>query len=182
MDDSESAEDRILVARFLRARDEGSFRRLYRRHTAALYALALRLLEHRASEAEDAVQDAWIRAVQRLHTFRWESNLRTWLGGIVVNCCRERLRSGWHWLELDAQVPEAAVSGASPDLTLALDRAVAALPAGCRAVFLLHDVHGHTHEEVAVMLDIAPGTSKSQLSHARRHLRARLRRDLSDHE
>ena len=182
MDDSATPEDRILVAHFLRARDEGSFRTLYRRHTPALYALALRLLEHRASEAEDAVQDAWIRAVQRLRAFRWESSMRTWLGGIVVNCCRERLRTGWRWLELDERAPEAADSGAPPDLTLAVDRAVAALPSGCRAVFLLHDVHGHTHEEIAVMLDIAAGTSKSQLFHARRRLRAQLRQDPSDHE
>lgn len=165
----------MLVARFLRARDGPSFRALYRRHTPALYAVALRLLGHRASEAEDAVQETWIRAVERLRGFRWESSLRTWLTGIAVICCRERLREGWRWIQPDDTAPDRPDTDAPLELTMAVDGAIAQLPAGCRAVFVLHDVEGHTHEEIGALLGIALGTSKSQLFHARRHLRELLR-------
>lgn len=168
-------DDRTLVARFLGARDEGSFLALYRRHTPALYALSLRLLEFRGAEAEDAVQDAWIRAVERLAAFRWDSSLRTWLSGIAINCCRERLRTAWRWVPEDEGGPERPADGPPLELSLAIHRALGSLPAGCRAIFLLHDVHGHTHEEIGGMLDIAAGTSKSQLFHARRRLRELLR-------
>jgi RNA polymerase sigma-70 factor, ECF subfamily len=169
------ADDRELVARFLRARDESSFRSIYRRHTPALYGLALRLLGHRAADAEDAVQEAWIRGVERLDRFRWESTLRTWLGSIVVNCCRERRRDAWRWHQPSPDAAESANEDASPlELTIAVDRALAALPAGCRSVFVLHDVEGRTHEEIGALLGISSGTSKSQLFHARRRLRALL--------
>lgn len=167
-------DDRLLVSRFLRTRDESSFRALYRRHTPALYAFSLRLLEHRAVDAEDAVQDMWIRAIERLGGFRWESSLRTWLAGIAVNCCRERSRTGWRWVQPDDLVLDRPDDEAPLDLTMAVDRSMATLPAGCRAVFVLHDVEGYTHEEIGVILGIAPGTSKSQLFHARRRLRALL--------
>jgi RNA polymerase sigma-70 factor (ECF subfamily) len=168
-------DDRALVSRFARERDEAAFRVLYRRHTPRLYALALRILGHRMTDAEDLVQEAWVRAAERLHQFRWESALRTWLAGIVVNCCREHLRGEWRWAPGDdGASAEQADAAAGPELTLDLDRAIVGLPPGCRAVFLLHDVEGRTHDEIAAMLDISPGTSKSQLFHARRHLRARL--------
>jgi RNA polymerase sigma-70 factor (ECF subfamily) len=173
---ADGIDDRELVARFLRARDESSFRALYRRHTPALYGLALRFLEHRAADADDVIQDTWIRAVERMNGFRWESSLRTWLASIAVNCCRERLRTGWRWVQADDTLPERANAEGPPlELTLAVDRAIGTLPAGCRGVFVLHDIEGRTHEEIGALLDITPGTSKSQLFYARRHLRALLR-------
>lgn len=176
MSAADGIDDRELVARFLRARDESSFRALYRRHTPALYGLALRLLEHRSADADDVIQDTWIRAVERLNGFRWESTVRTWLASIAVNCCRERLRNGWRWVQEDDTLPERGDPEVPPlELTLAVDRAIATLPAGCRGVFVLHDIEGRTHEEIGALLDISPGTSKSQLFHARRHLRALLR-------
>ena len=176
MSPADDTDDRELVARFLRARDESSFRALYRRHTPALYGLALRLLEHRSADVDDVIQDTWIRAVERMNGFRWESSLRTWLASIAVNCCRERLRTGWRWVQEDGTVPERGNPDVPPlELTLAVDRAIATLPAGCRGVFVLHDIEGRTHEEIGALLDIAPGTSKSQLFHARRHLRELLR-------
>jgi RNA polymerase sigma factor (sigma-70 family) len=154
-------DDRALVARFLRARDEASFRALYGRHTPALYALALRLLAHRGYDAEDAVHDAWIRAVGALERFRWEASFRTWLSGIVVNCCRERLRTDWRQIREADAVLDSRVDGGSPlELTVDVDRAIEQLPGGCRLVFVLHDIDA--------------GTSKSQLFHARRRLRLLL--------
>jgi RNA polymerase sigma factor (sigma-70 family) len=80
--------DQVLVQRYLRRRDERSFRDLYQRHTPAMYALALRLTNREAA-AEDALQDAWIRACRSLAEFQWKSSLRTWLTGILINCVRD---------------------------------------------------------------------------------------------
>ncbi|MEE8523217.1 MAG: RNA polymerase sigma factor [Thermoanaerobaculia bacterium] len=127
--------------------------------------------------AEDAGQETWLRVVHALPRFRWRSALTTWLTGIAFNVLRERACVDFRQLVLvpldDLKVNAAAISpctGADVDL----ERAVDALPPGYRAVLLLHDVEGHTHGEIAELLGIAPGTSKSQLSHARRALRARL--------
>ncbi len=118
---------------------------------------------------------AWVSAVERLGQFRWESALRSWLSGFVINGARQ-----W-WRE--AQREAAAVDAHHPttDLPLLetanrvdLERAIAALPAGFREVLVLHDVEGYTHEEIAAFLGIVPGTSKSQLARARQALREAL--------
>ena len=167
--------DRAIVEQFLRTRDEESFRLLYRRHTPALFGLAQRLLAQKG-EAEDVVQEMWIRGVERLAGFRGDSSLRTWLGSIAVNCCRERLRTRWRWVQPDERgIPDRPDAEPPVDLTLAVDRALEQLPAGCRTIFVLHDIEGRTHDEIAGLLDIAAGTSKSQLFHARRQLRTLLR-------
>jgi DNA-directed RNA polymerase specialized sigma24 family protein len=85
-------EDRTLVERVLERGDERAFRELYRRHTPYLYQFALRVLGGHEQEAEDVIQETWIRAVEGLAGFRWEAGLRTWLGGITLNQCRSRFR------------------------------------------------------------------------------------------
>jgi RNA polymerase sigma-70 factor, ECF subfamily len=133
--------------------------------------LALRLAGGDQSEAEDLVQECWVRAVRALSSFRAESALRTWLCGLLVNVRRERIRTAWRSVTLvDAESP--ATAGDEPPVDL--ERAIAALPAGARDVFVLHDVHGYKHREIAQMLEIAPGTSKSQLNRARTLLRTSL--------
>jgi RNA polymerase sigma-70 factor (ECF subfamily) len=176
--------DRDLADRFLRRADDAAFRTLFRRHTPRMYALALRLLAGRDAEAEDAVQDAWQRAAAALGRFEWRSTLATWLGGFVINCARERLRAR----PLIAIDPEALAvvpaPAASPGEAIDLERAIAALPDGYREVLVLHDIEGYTHDEIAGRLGIAAGTSKSQLFHARRAVRARLagsRHEAMDH-
>ncbi len=175
---TEKAEDRDLVASFLDGREEAAFRELYRRHTAALFLLASRLLGG-GRGAEDAVQETWIRATARLGHFRWESSLKTWLCGITVNLCREMLRERAAGATTSA-LPEATAHGhprhAGGDGIdrLDLERAIRRLPAGYREVLVLHDVEGHTHEEIAALLQIEAGTSKSQLHKARRAIRAAL--------
>jgi RNA polymerase sigma-70 factor (ECF subfamily) len=144
---------------------------LYGRHTPALYALALRLAGGERADADDLVQECWVRAVRALSSFRAESALRTWLCGLLVNVRRERIRNAWRTVTLlDADSPAVATADAPVDL----ERAIAALPAGARDVFVLHDVQGFTHREIAEMLDIASGTSKSQLARARSLLRTSL--------
>jgi RNA polymerase sigma-70 factor (ECF subfamily) len=165
--------DEELIAAFLDTRTDASFLALYDRHAPAMFALGRRLLGGRDADAADVLQDAWTRAWPRLGTFRGASSLRTWLCGFVVNCCRERFRAPLIISPEDAIVEEAAAN-APRELALDLERALASLPDGYRAVLVLHDVEGYTHREIASALSIDEGTSKSQLSRGRRALRARL--------
>jgi RNA polymerase sigma-70 factor (ECF subfamily) len=165
-------DDVALVARFLRARSEDAFRALYRAHTPALYALALRLTGGDRSEAEDLVQESWVRALTALRTFRAQSALRSWLCGVLVNVRRGRIRADWRII--DAPDVEPIVESNRPDDAIDLERAIAALPEGARDVYVLHDVHGYTHGEIAELMGIVEGTSKSQLNRARSLLRSSL--------
>ncbi len=169
------AEDRRLAASVAESGDEAAFRALYRRHTPTLYRLALRLGGGDESWAEELVQRSWIRAVEGLRGFAWRSTLRTWLSGIAINCARELWRAQRASPEVawDAGTL-AAAPGTDPGARVDLERAIARLPRGYREVFVLHDVEGFTHEEIGELLGIEPGTSKSQLSHARRQLRDSL--------
>lgn len=165
-------DDLALVERFLRARGEDAFRALYRAHTPALYALALRLTGGDRTEAEDLVQESWVRAVRGLSSFRARSALRSWLCGLLVNVRRERIRVDWRAVDAPDIEPVADTNG--PDDALDLERAIGALPEGAREVFVLHDVYGYTHREIAEMLGVVEGTSKSQLTRARTLLRNSL--------
>lgn len=162
--------DRALVDAYVAKRDEGSFRELYRAHTPSLYRFAL--LRVGPDAAEDVVQETWLRATRSLVDFRWQSSLRTWLTGIALNLCRDHFRRGARLIALSDRVEDGdsafalnLVSGTE------LRQAITTLPDRYREVLLLHDVEGHTHEEIGTLLDISPGTSKSQLHHARRRLR-----------
>ncbi|HXV14267.1 MAG TPA: RNA polymerase sigma factor [Candidatus Krumholzibacteria bacterium] len=167
-------DDARLVKRYVGSGDEGAFRALYRAHTPAMLAVVWRYLDGDRTDAEDVVQEAWIRASEKLATFRWESALRTWLVGIAINCARNRARtraanSREAYLADVVELPAAppAIDVAAYDV----QRAVAHLPEGYREVLLLHDVFGYTHDEIARMLGVESGTSKSQLSRARSSVR-----------
>ena len=155
---------------------EDAFRTLYRAHTPALYALALRLAGSDRHEAEDLVQETWVRATRKMASFRGESALRTWLCGVLVNVRRERVRSEWRMVDTQDVDPPSAVPPKN-DAAFDLERAIAALPNGARDIFVLHEVYGYAHHEIAEMLDIVEGTSKSQLARARTLLRRALNRD-----
>ncbi len=166
--------DRDLSDRIVREGDEAAFRVLYRRHTPALLPFVLRVMAGAEADAEDVVQDTWLRAVRALPRFRWESSLRTWLMGIGLNRAREILRKH---ARVPTPAPEHVEAWVAPPPTgdrLDLERAIACLPDGYRTVLLLHDVEGFTHPEISERLDIAIGTSRSQLHHARRTLRRLL--------
>jgi RNA polymerase sigma-70 factor (ECF subfamily) len=175
--------DAQLAQRILRDGDEAAFRALYQSHTPALYQLILRFLGGSEVDAEDVVQETWIRAVAGLARFRWESSFRTWLIGIGLNRSRKHLRRKGRveLATLDGVEPEvAAPDGAG---RIDLEQAICLLPDGYRAVLVLHDVEGFTHEEIGRSLDITPGTSRSQLHFARRTLRRLLgRREGESHE
>ena len=160
--------DEQLLDAFARDRSDQVFLALYDRHAPAMYALACRLMGGEAAAA-DVLQDAWLRALTRLHQFRRESALRTWLCGFVVNCCRERFREPVFEPVIDTFAPPAR-----SELTVDLERALRSLPDGYRAIVVLHDVEGYTHREISLALGIDEGTSKSQLSRGREALRRRL--------
>ena len=167
--------DSELLEGFVRDGSERSFLALYDRHAAAMYALAYRLMGGRDADAADALQEAWTRVLPRLAHFRGESALRTWLCGFIVNCCRERFREP---LFTDIEDDSAVSPVKGVDLrvlgTIDLERALTSLPPGYRSILVLHDVEGYTHREIATLLGIDEGTSKSQLSRGREALRRRL--------
>ena len=174
MTDGSEPPDRALVRAVLEERNELAFRMLSRRHTPRLYRFALRLVGGDTRDAEDVVHETWVRAVLGLRTFAWRSAVPTWLAGISVNCARERWRPESPAL---ADLPEPAADDRQllglPD-RLDLERAIARLPARARAVLVLHDLEGYTHEEISAMLGVEVGTSKSQLARARERLRRLL--------
>jgi RNA polymerase sigma-70 factor (ECF subfamily) len=168
--------DRVLVRSFLEDRSETAFRELYRVHAPAVYAFTVRYLGGNRREADDAFQEAWLRAAVKLNTFRGDASLRTWLIGIALNCAREAVRRAGRGPEAPMDEPALAVTAPARGRIdrFDLERAIAGLPEGTRAVLLLHDVEGYTHDEIGRLLSIPPGTCKSRLSRARGALRARL--------
>jgi RNA polymerase sigma-70 factor, ECF subfamily len=156
--------------------DGRAFERLYRNHVARIHSLARRMIN--PDVADDVTQDIFIRAWQKLASFRGESAFGTWLHRLAVNVIlarrtsvaadRLRLAGPEYVLEMVPSRP------ATPDLSMDFEEAVGNLPDGAREVFVLHDVAGYKHHEIAVMLGIVAGTSKSQLHHARMALRRHL--------
>ena len=160
----------------------GAFEEIYRAHSARLFALIHRMLGN-AADAEDLLQEVFLSAHRKLDGFRGESALGTWLYRLATNHCLDYLRSRaaktgqlTDALDDEPMLPDAG-SRVIAETTVAkmdLERALAQLPQGCRAAFLLHDVEGLEHREVADALGIAEGTSKSQVHKARLRLRALL--------
>ena len=164
--------------------DEAAFASLYDAHAGRVYALCLRLSADRAL-AEELVQDVFVRLWQRLATFRGESAFGTWLHRLALNTVLESGRKGgrrrlrvqiaadFAGIDVSRDAPTAAVD---IHQQIDLESAVATLPAGARAVWVLHDVEGFGHAEIGTLLGIAEGTSKAHLFRARRLLRQRLTR------
>ena len=171
--------DRALAQEFLDG-SEAAFRQLYQRHTPRMRGVVLRLLRdahdagNAADDADDVVQETWLRASAALERFRWESTLSTWLCGIGVHAALEVLRRNRRWVD-DEALDQVAATDPPPGEGIDMSTALAALPSRQRAVMVLHDVEGYTHDEIAVLLGIVPGTSKSQLTHARNAVRRALR-------
>ena len=175
--------DADLVAR-CRQGDASAFEELYRQHATRLFNLAYRMLGNTA-DAEDLLQEIFLLAHRKLGSFKGQSALGTWLYRLATNLCLDHLRSkaartAQATSSLDQDAPsgrrfEPAAPAGAPVTSLDLERAIARLPEGCRAAFVLHDVEGLEHQEVAAALGIAEGTSKSQVHKARLRLRAALR-------
>lgn len=167
-----------LIERVL-AGDPVAERALYDRHVERVYRLAYRLAGGDADLAQDFTQEAFVRAFDRLHEFQGRSALSTWLHSITVsvslNGLRKRNRHNSRETDLDEAVHvPGVIREAEPDLKTKLRRAIAALPEHYRAVFVMYDVEGYTHEEIGSTLGVPVGTSKARLSRAREKLREAL--------
>ncbi len=158
----------------------GAFEELYRRHAPRLFGLACRMVGR--TEAEDLLQEIFLAAYRKMALYKGESSLGTWLFRLATNQCLDYLRSKRARLAMltDTLDQEPGTQGAAAGAILGvvdrldLEKALAALPPGCRAVFVLHDIEGCEHREVAELLGVSDGTSKSQLHKARLRLRALL--------
>ena len=153
-------------------------RSLYRDNVPRVFALCCRLAGEPAL-AEELAQDVFVRAWQRLETFRGESAFSSWLYPLTVNVAlserrSRRRRTPRHGHDDLAPLREGPERAAGPEAGVDLERALATLPPGARAVFVLHDVEGYKHEEIAELTGVATGTSKAQLHRARRLLREAL--------
>ena len=170
------------LARRCREGDAGAFEELYRAHAGRLYNLVCRMAGS-AQEAEDLLQEIFLHAHRKLGSFRGDSSLGTWLYRLAVNQCldflrgrQNRMTKATSSLDDDAAAEPVAVMPAVPTAIsrIDLERAIARLPDGCRTAFVLHDVEGFEHNEVARLLGVSEGTSKSQVHKARSRLRAML--------
>ena len=170
------ADDVALAA----AGDVSAFERVYYAHLPRVHSLVRRMSGGR--DTDELTQDIFVRVWQKLGTFRGESAFGTWLHRLAVNVIVERFRSLGvkrdRFLADSEPVLEVtpAPVRARPDLAMDLEVAIAQLPDGARTIFVLHDVEGYRHEEIAGMLGISSGTSKSQLHRARQTLRTLLNR------
>lgn len=160
------------------ARDPGGFDVLYQEHAGRVYAICLRMTADPA-QAETLTQDVFVQAWRKLGQLREPGSVLAWLRRIAVNVVRRDRRSAARRharveLVRDPAEVERGFAGPLPEDRLALERAIAALPEGARAVLVLHDIEGYRHAEIAGLLGITTGTSKSQLHRARSLLREAL--------
>ena len=175
------------VLALAQAGDHQAFAQLYALHKRRVYSLCLRMVNN-VAEAEDLTQEAFLQLHRKIATFRGDSAFSTWLHRMAVNVVLMHLRKkGLQLTSLDEAMEPAYDEGpgrsfGAPDLVLsgsidrlALERAIADLPAGYRLIFVLHDIEGYEHNEIATMLDCSIGNSKSQLHKARLKLRDALR-------
>lgn len=174
----------LQLAERCRRGDPGAFEELYRTHAGRLYSLVLRMTGS-PHDAEDLLQEVFLTAHRKVGGFRGDSTLGTWLYRLAVNQCLDFLRGrqsrmarATDSLDEEGAVEPAAVSPVVPPAVTRLDleRAIAGLPDGCRTVFVLHDVEGLEHREIATLLGVSEGTSKSQVHKARMKLRTALGR------
>jgi RNA polymerase sigma-70 factor, ECF subfamily len=179
-----SRPDELALVERCRTGDLGAFEEIYRAHSGRLYGVAFRMVGNSA-DAEDLLQEIFLAAHRKLETFRGDSALGTWLYRLAVNLCLDYLRSrtGRAISVTDALDDEPGLADAGSHKLaeqavnkLDLERALAQLPEGCRMAFVLHDIEGLEHREVAEVMGIAEGTSKSQVHKARLRLRSLLSR------
>jgi RNA polymerase sigma-70 factor (ECF subfamily) len=179
IDEAKRARERDLV-RAAQAGDASAFEELYRENVKRVYALCYRMAGN-AQQAEELTQDAFVRAWQKLGSFRGDSAFSSWMHPIAVNVAyserRSRVRREARVMATDDLAPyDSGASNPRPAFGVEIERAMAELPDGAREVFVLHDVEGYKHEEIADMTGIASGTSKAQLHRARKLLREALQR------
>ena len=173
----------VELAQASAAGDSLAFEKIYRRHYRRVYALCLRMVQD-PTLAEDLTQEVFVNLFTKIGSFRGESQFTTWLHRMTVNQVLMYFRKASTRSEKTTDEGETPIQivrgtedpGRMPVIDrIGLERAVRQLPLGYRTVFILHDVEGYDHEEIARMLEISQGTSKSQLHKARLKLRGLIR-------
>ncbi len=175
----ESSDEEASVIARAQAQDMRAFERLYRSHFARVHAICLRMTAN-ATRAEELTQKAFITVWRKLPLFRGESAFSSWLHRVAVNTVLADLRAESRRTQrvFGAEDPgqfETAPAPVNPGARLDLEQAIARLPTQARAVFVLHDIEGWQHDEIATQLGVATGTSKAQLHRARKLLQEALR-------
>ena len=171
-------ENESLIIRRALDGDEGALRALWTRHAPHIDMVVRRLVGNDADLAADIAQEVWIQIFRALPSYRGDSQFGTWAHRIAVNRTLNALRKTRRLANLETEVQEDSASF-EPDtdrsfIAASIEQAAAKLSPGARAVFMLHDVEGYTHEEIAQELGITTGGSKSQLFKARAKLRKLL--------
>lgn len=154
------------------------FEHLYRAYVGRIHAICLRLTAD-ARRAEDLTQTAFVQAWQKLPAFRGESGLGSWLHRIAVNVVLMDMRGRKRREAIQESIPDvealdAAAPRASPGMRMDLEQAIAGLPTQGRTIFVLHEIEGYTHEEIARLMNLQEGTTKAQLHRARKLLQQTL--------
>ena len=174
-----SRDDAIELVAHAQAGDQCAFEKLYREHVGCVFGICLRMLCNQ-SQAEELTQRIFVRAWMKLDSFRGESSFSSWLYRLSVNMVLKDLQSRGKEsggpIDRDGfqTVPEPSVTP-SPNIQIDLEKAVASLPPQARLVFVMHDIEGYRHAEIADVLGVAVGTTKAQLFRARRLLREALK-------
>ena len=155
--------------------DAAAFEVLYREHSPRVFALCLRLSGGTAAEATELMQDVFIKAWRGLESFRGESAFSSWLHRLTVNAMLESARSEQRRTARVVSIEDPDSIGAfatspSQDLQMDLEKAIASLPNGARMAFVLHEIEGYQHNEIAAQLGVAEGTVRAQLHRARKLL------------
>jgi RNA polymerase sigma-70 factor, ECF subfamily len=168
------------IVRRAAAGDVEAYEMIYRQHVGRVHALCLRMARNHA-EADELTQQTFVRVWERLGSYRGESAFSTWLHRVTVNVVIAEMRRSGRWRErfVTSEAEELGVAAEpafSPGGDLDLERAVAGLSPQARLVFLLHDVEGYQHNEIAELTGLAVGTSKAHLHRARLLLRKELSR------
>jgi RNA polymerase sigma-70 factor (ECF subfamily) len=163
------------------AGDVDAFELLYREHAGRIFALCLRLEAGDSADATELMQDVFIKAWRRISTFRGDCAFSSWLHRMTINTMLENARSDRRRIARvlpmdDTSLLPGAARSSGVELKMDMENAIASLPRGARLAFVLHDVEGYQHQEIAEQLSVSVGTIKAQLHRARRLLRERLER------
>ena len=183
------------VVRMAQRGDEGAFERLYRLHSARVYALCMRMLRN-PEEAEDSTQEVFLHVFRKIQGFRGASAFSTWLHRVAVNTVLMRIRGAKLAKAAFVENTESNEEGGAPrresgapDVRLegyvdrvTIEHAIKQLPPRCKRMFVLYDIQGYAHSEIAKLLGCSVGNAKSQLHKARVRLRKHLRPETNDNE
>jgi len=168
--------DEIMLITRVKQNDIQAFEQLYRLHSGRVFALCLRLAGNHA-QAEEFAQEAFVRAWQKIRSFRGESSFSSWLYRLTTNVVLSHFRKKQH-LQVSMEDINENQNPIDHQLDTAklidMEQAIGQLPDGARMIFVLHDVEGHQHNEIADMTGLAIGTSKAQLHRARKLLKGWL--------